>query len=147
MRLELKHIAPYLPHQLQILTPNCEGHLSILKGLKSNKFDQLCIRDSDDKWWINSSVKPILRPLSDLTKEIQTIHGEVFIPYKDIENQFNIEGLNNNLYYLVKREDDGNVFISLIENYQIIQILFQWHFDIFGLIENGLAIDINTLKS
>ena len=24
--------------------------------------------------------------------------------------------------------------------------LFEWHFDIFGLIEKGLAIDINTLS-
>ena len=26
------------------------------------------------------------------------------------------------------------------------QKLFEWHFDVFGLIDAGLAIDINTLE-
>ena len=30
-------------------------------------------------------------------------------------------------------------------NYETIEKLFEWHFDVFGLIEKGLAIDINTL--
>ena len=31
-------------------------------------------------------------------------------------------------------------------HYDIIQELIERHFDIFGLIEKGLAIDINTLE-
>jgi hypothetical protein len=30
-------------------------------------------------------------------------------------------------------------------NYEDIVKLFEWHFDVFGLIDAGLAIDINTL--
>jgi len=30
--------------------------------------------------------------------------------------------------------------------YWEMQVLLKWHFDVFGLIEKGLAIDINTLK-
>ena len=31
-------------------------------------------------------------------------------------------------------------------SYEMFQLLFQWHFDIFGLIERGDAVDINTLE-
>lgn len=30
---------------------------------------------------------------------------------------------------------------------ELIQKLFSWHFDVFGLIDKGLAIDENTLKT
>jgi len=33
--------------------------------------------------------------------------------------------------------------MKLIEAYSL---LFKWHFDVFGLIKKGLAVDINTLK-
>ena len=29
----------------------------------------------------------------------------------------------------------------------LVSILYEFHFDVFGLIENGLAIDINTLNN
>lgn len=32
-------------------------------------------------------------------------------------------------------------------DYHDVRILFEYHFDVFGLIDAGLAIDINTLKS
>ena len=30
-------------------------------------------------------------------------------------------------------------------SYGLVSKLIEWHFDVFGLIEKGLAIDINTL--
>ncbi len=37
--------------------------------------------------------------------------------------------------------------LDILENrYKVVKKLFEWHFDIFGLIPAGLAIDINTLK-
>jgi hypothetical protein len=52
-------------------------------------------------------------------------------------------------------KDCGRFDFNLIEKYGIvinsfpcwvIQILFEYHFDIFNLIPQGLAIDINTLN-
>ena len=40
--------------------------------------------------------------------------------------------------------DYGNQSIPF--DYQEMCKLLEWHFDIFGLIEKGLAIDINTLN-
>ena len=91
-------------------------------------------------------VKPILRPLSDLTKEIE-VNGERFVP---------IEWLNKNksvkLIKVINTQGDIEVFNGKTSNwrffeYCVIEKLFEWHFDVFGLIEAGLAIDINTLNN
>jgi hypothetical protein len=37
--------------------------------------------------------------------------------------------------------------VNNILTYENWQLLFKWHFDVFGLIEKGLAIDINTLSA
>ena len=87
---------------------------------------------------VNERGKPILRPLSDLTKEIKH-KGERFVPISEI--------VNHPLSYYDYKED---ALIS-IQNYfnQVrwwtIQYLIEWHFDIAGLIEKGEAIDVNTL--
>ena len=33
-----------------------------------------------------------------------------------------------------------------LQKYSVISKLFEWHFDVFGLINKGLAIDISTLS-
>ena len=85
MKLEIKYLASYLPYGLNIkdvkhgsvfealhfiTTPNQD--FSLFKG----NFDQL----TNDKY-----LKPVLFPLSSLTKEI-TIDGESFIPIREIMN-------------------------------------------------------------
>ena len=83
MKLEIKYLASYLPYGLNIkdvkhgsvfealhfiTTPNQD--FSLFKG----NFDQL----TNDKY-----LKPVLFPLSSLTKEI-TINGETFVPIKKL---------------------------------------------------------------
>lgn len=92
-------------------------------------------QDSETEY---KSVKPILHPLSNLTKEIEH-DGEKFVPIDVI--------INHPLSYY---DDKGDALIS-IQNYPeqlriwTILILIEWHFNIAGLIEKGEAIDINTL--
>lgn len=83
---------------------------------------------------VNSvDVKPILRPLSDLTKPI--VHkGEEFVPMKEIAI-YN----PNNVEYLIEC-----VVTGLVE-YIVLRQLIEWHFDIADLISKGEAIDVNTL--
>ena len=84
-------------------------------------------------------IKPILHPLSDLTKWIEH-KGEKFVPIEEILN-----------YPLSYYDDKEDALIS-IQNYtaQIrwwtVQILIEWHFDIADLISKGEAIDVNTLE-
>ena len=89
-----------------------------------------------------NDIKPILRPLSDLTKEIKH-KGLKFIP----------------ITILKEMNDGDNIYISefgvSIDNgyaagynlgvaFTFIQKLVEWHFDICGLIEKGEAIDYQT---
>lgn len=120
MKLELKHLAPYLPYDIRILNGGGDN-TSISEHFK------LCHKFNNDLTYC----MPFLRPLSDLTKEIE-INGERFVPY--IKLMWDIE-----LEYQWKCP------IGYDYAYRNIEKLFEWHFDVFGLIEKGLAIDINTL--
>ena len=132
MKLELKHLAPYLPYNLQISTDDVgENWVETVIGLNHE-----AIETSVGNYW-DYTVKPIFRPLSDFTKEIEH-KGEKFIPidnlnFKSTEDSFKIlPEYNQWLYRFIKYAD--------------VQLLLEWHFDVYGLIDAGLAIDINTLN-
>lgn len=127
MKLELKHLAPYLPYGLNILywNGNAKEYVEILQVLH---YENRHVLGSDKH-------KPILRPLSDLATFI--IHNEVeFYPLEWIAQE-----LDYDLYSLEYYREH-----TLRIPYEILSKLLEWHFDIFGLIEKGLAVDINTLK-
>jgi len=133
-KLQLKHIAAYLPYGLKFtigygkvfnLTSNhiFNNHTGLFKGL-------------------DNEAKPILRPLSDLTKEIE-VNGEKFYPCDYFDNECN--KFRNEVEEEFKNMSRNNYFDGYIAHIAVLKLL-EWHFDIFGLIEKGLAIDINTLK-
>jgi hypothetical protein len=121
MELQLKHLAPYLPYQLKIL--DGWGDIKIL----------------DYSYLKNPHCKPILRPLSDLGKYIDSFQliDSFDTVYCEITNTLKLfpHGGFNNVEWSF-----------LIDNYILLQKLFELHFDVFELIEKGLAIDINTLN-
>ena len=41
---------------------------------------------------------------------------------------------------------DTDVFGVVLNQYELMQKLFEWHFDVFGLIEKGLAADFNKVN-
>jgi len=84
--------------------------------------------------------KPLLRPLSDLTKEIE-VNGEKFVP---------LDWFDKNYAPLsCSHEEMKEHFMKetlTVMPFVVIQKLIEWHFDVFGLIEKGLAINLNELK-
>lgn len=78
MELELKHLAPYLPYGLRVKTE--DGMFKVIGWV-----DDIGICLDTMYYGANaiSTYKPILRPLSDLTKEIEHI-GERFVPIKEL---------------------------------------------------------------
>ena len=128
MKLELKHLAPYLPYKLKakFMHPFVK-HQKI--GIINNAYNldddvKLSIDYSDDEHiWM---YKPILRPLSDLN-------------YRHWLDIFAIDDIDN-----ILSEFQSNDSLDCVEYYLVV-ILLTYHFDVFGLIETGLAIDINTL--
>lgn len=121
MKLELKHLAPYLPYGLKMYYRGRVYELRSLSVIGMNLTDMH---------------KTILRPLSDLTEEIEH-NGERFVPVEKLEEMYGLT---------VEAQEDKVLTLPItLEPYNLIRQLFEWHFDIFSLIENNLAIDINTL--
>lgn len=138
MKLELKHLAPYLPYELKI---RC-GEISrpILTCAYTNEFE-IAIKEV----FINSAYKPILRPLSDLTKEIE-VNGKKFVPIEFFKQEYTDHRVKFESPDCIILEDDYSLEQNVLgAPFAIIEKLFEWHFDVFGLIPLNLAININTL--
>jgi hypothetical protein len=118
MKLELKHLAPYLPYGLKYFF---KGSVQEIRTLEPQDLGGIMLE------WFNESKKPILRPLSDLTLDVIVEIGIIGINVDDVLNAV----IHNDMNYM---------------EYSIHSILVKNHFDVFRLIEKGLAIDINTLK-
>ena len=129
MKLEIKHLAGYLPYGL-----NTKYQLSGVIGLITEQRDE--VRDkkltSDNCDFVLKFCKPILRPLSDLD-----IHE-----FRSNKNYPDLEVSQGSIDKLFKIEIGNDLQCFDIS---IFEYLFERHFDIYGLIENGLAIDINTI--
>lgn len=115
-QITLKELTPYLPYRLT--------------------FQHQSIHDSLDI----HSIYPLLRPLSDLTKEI-THNGETFVPLNEIKAlSVNIEYYENHIKpYLSPLTE----FLITTKNHLpswVTEKLCEWHFDVFGLIGRGLAL-------
>lgn len=149
MKLELKHLAPYLPYGLEVIACRVQNTQFVLEKMNQTKAygytkygNFIPIGD------LISEIKPILRPLSDLTKEIE-INGEKFVPIDKIHRidskVYIYKPTNYDLEITIDTEDFSHE-VDLYDGYLIMQKLFEYHFDVFGLIDKNLAIDINTLK-
>lgn len=121
-------------------------------GLKISKIKEVKFYNNYIKFYVGrhhgylkplylGDFKPILRPLSLLIKEIE-INGEKFVPSSRLYRDFD---LSPNYYGRLGMLFNGNGIDDPIHGYLVVNKLFEWHFDVFGLIEKGLAIDINTL--
>jgi len=140
-KLELKHLAPYLPYGLQMMSMNDGMNDGMKYTLNIKKLSVFDMTES-----IQLQHNPILHNLSDLTKKIK--HGNcTFIPESYL--YFEVIATDNDMYGLFQefKDDclDGIDCDISHKPYCVIRQLFEWHFDVFGLIGKGLAIDINTL--
>ncbi len=165
-KLEFRHVAPYLPYRLQLMQ-DCSKwfkpekdkivELSGIKIVDKGRVDWFSIHYNEGE---NSSgcfesydFKPILHPLSDLTKPIEH-NGKKFVPVEKIGNkEYKYQYFDKNIGYAYSKINgklaDYLRFLNvdvLQWNYVYFSKLTEWHFDCFSLIENNLAIDINTLK-
>ena len=140
MKLELRHIAPYLPYGLKVLRPDGRTILPVTGLETSGDTFILQFKEGTGRWSYGGpeKTKPILRPLSDLTKEIEH-NGERFVP---------VEVVYGNQEW--KRQQDSVRIEEVVRGtaqWNTMRKLLEWHFDVFGLIESGLAVGINTIES
>lgn len=149
-KLELKHIVGYLPYELSFLNNENDFELTVNGVTDENK-----VFNHGQGHFNFEDIKLLLRHLYDLTKEIE-VNGEKFVPIDYI--RFNI---SDKLIYSTtgfpdfetSKEKELHLSIydvfeyemTLSEMIQVLEKLYEWHFDIHDLIGKGLAIDINTL--
>ena len=143
MRLELKHIAPYLPYGLKIFTLD-DDFKPVIQEIRS-----LFVRhneiESSELWQLAfHEFKPILRPLTDIANEIEH-NGERLTLLKKLWSDYDLRIDRDNYLYFDYYEIGSSD--SPFTGYNCIQALIEYHFDVFGLIKEGLAIDINTIKN
>ena len=127
MKLELKHLAPYLPYGLKLLYENSKGeHIKI----------DLVTAHFTNEWTPNFHSKPILRPLSEAINQYQEVQGHE--SYCDTWEEWfsHLDDFEGKL-------GEANILAC---PYDLMQVLLEKHIDVFGLIDEGLAIDINNLE-
>ena len=139
MKLTLEHLAPYLPYSVRYKAIWISSFKNQPDTVENRIMNTGNIGTLYKKRYKLRSAKPILHPLSDLTKEIE-MKGVKFMPI----NIFSKHDQSNLLDLLDDMQNDESMTIDLLP-YYIIKYLIEWHFDIFGLIESGLAININEL--
>lgn len=156
MKLELKNIAPYLPYGLNLMFEK-SGRIINMQSCYNE--GSLHITDSNEGNTYNLSIwnfNPILRPLSQLTEIIEH-NGEKFVPIERLTESEN--GVTLSKYRLDNGETNtvlityklmGDTFTDFVTNrgnvnstrYEYVVKLLEWHFDVFNLIENNLAIAV-----
>ena len=128
-KLELKHLAPYLPYGIKIYDGTYSKTV-VINHMTYGQHDIGLGRLFNPCYDYRMGL-PILRPLSDFCG--QRIAKESMIDlscgYEVVEEIWSLEESND---------------INSI-SYGVIDILFKNHVDVFNLIEKGLAININTL--
>lgn len=120
-KLELKHIAPYLPYGLQGEVTELKDDCFIIGASEDYVFTDSPYYDLD-----YTEIKPVLRPLSDIKN------------FKDIMDEFSEyswEIFENHFFVLGRTL---NCFDSI--TYTIAELCFKHHIDLFGLIDKGFAL-------
>jgi hypothetical protein len=155
MKLEIKYVSAYLPYGLKVLHTEWSGKC------ESNIVNIQCISDeyitfsgNASDWYFDNNeneceIKPILRSFLDLTKEIDCpeVMGEKILHVRELIKiadgyVADDDNLNQWWYNYINDISKYPRYVhELINTY-----LLKHHFDIYNLIPNNLAIDINTLK-
>ena len=121
------------------------GETVTLSGIKGNTY---FIEESKNTYAYADIMdfKPYLKPLSDLTKHCEDLG---FVPIERLKDIFNCDVKDFDIderlnLYIYNRFEFFNVSFSDLQ--EMFKKLYEWKFDIHGLIDNGLAIDINTIE-
>lgn len=136
-RLKLEHIAPYLPYGLKcyIKERKDENNNPIISVISGATHDYIIIDGEHEDEYINySDCIPLLYKVKDFDK---------------MDNEFDIT-TDFETAYVTNRDEIAFVNTSdktyLSDISTVINFIYKMNIDIYGLIENDLAIDINTIK-
>lgn len=136
----------YLGCECIVKEPGESAFKSVLEGIQRGKF--LLKEYGHLLLWEAAEIKPILRPLSDMTEEELIEQENIFKIY---EPDFEVTpDMRKNAWEKIK--NDGIMAVEFSEDnnplmvFELFRYFLSKHFDLFGLIESGLAIDKTKLK-
>ncbi len=142
MKLELKHLAPYLPYGLRLQYHDTKiGTLNSLSDI--NEYDDIKISINYGELEHIWMFKPILRPMSDFDKPLGQESDIYSYLMKYNQGREECAQIDGDLDFDINEP----IWLSAKLGYEVHLFLFEHHFDVFGLIPAGLAVDINTMKS
>ncbi len=166
-KLELADICMYLPYGLKVQIGDYDDYLYYVseecgisdKEISPNSFEVSRVDMSGYLYFLDDytdeshieTIKPILRPMSDLTKPmthpdvnggVEFVPIDLFIPTLGCIVEVNyINGRELQIFIKTDSSTIMNIHYLSISDFKLLAKL---HFDYQNLIDQGLAIDINT---
>lgn len=140
-QLMASDIIPYLPNKLKVLST--KNNIYSLIGIK----DEICYLSNLTYPCDISDIKPILRPMKDVYRPYIDDAGKSFIPAKLLWSCDAKEEEAFDLYGTIPAYWKACLDVTTYDlEYRTIQLLLEMHFDIFGLINEKLAVDYNKIS-
>lgn len=166
-KLQINHLAPYLPYGLKCQIDLGQNEIVVTDswGLKTGSDYPASYYDEGKRYGLMmSQIKPLLRPLSDLYKEME----DGIVPIVEIAREMGLKfvrydfGRNCVDLYLTDRKGKkarfwydsfktGTFRLIIHGSNSVNQLvgftyLFQHHYDVWDLIGQNLAIDKSKIK-
>ena len=134
MKLEIKHLAPYLTYGLNVkIGKNRNYKVGSIHILHTQLLHDFTLREN--------AFMPILRPIQEVEQYFENLYGS--LEHQDVTNYFDADFL----------ESHDNIEIEEIQllkpeqlPYGTLKVLLKHHFDVFDLISKGLAISIHDVE-
>lgn len=173
--MELKQIVPYLPHGLMFYCMDEDsGEYGVLPlvsidiALEELEIGNMTVPVDEIGSHNGLTVKPVLRDFSNLLTEISS-NGEKFIPAKRLAEIAIEKGYYKPTYansvdeysYKIVQKPFGKILkitdfeewvliVSLSDMGRnkkwVVDLLYEWHFDVEGFGEIGVVFDLRDLK-
>ncbi|HLS53020.1 MAG TPA: hypothetical protein VK031_03540 [Tissierellaceae bacterium] len=149
--LEIKNILPYLPYEVEVYFEGEEFPHEIVGLDMSSR--PLHILSPWGQFGMSSleGAKLVLRPLEDIFKEINH-RGKIVTPHREISKILN-GGKYSDSFNIIEYNEYGSLRINFgdhttgysinLETIPVLEKLYELHFDVRGLIDQGLACNIN----
>lgn len=133
-----KQLLPYLPYKLKYQKVSSGHFAGEPDRVEIKEWHYNDIQDLFKKRYQVKSVKAILRPMSDLNKEVY--QNEILIRWGG--------GLSDRAKAQWLKEVTDEMLYSAFNSirYDFVEFMLEHHLDVFNLIPQNLAIDINSLN-
>ena len=136
-KLTLEHLSAYLPYELKVLRPDNKTVLEV-NGIVGSLFIFQELGKHETFGSIKSNAnKPVLRPMI----EIVDYFSKIFDKDPEVTDFLNVEFLDEHGL------DVDYLHECLPESlpYGTLKVLLKHHFDVYGLIDKGLAVSIHDV--